>query len=92
MSTRVQVILDEQEREIFRWHALREGLSLSAWLRKAAQDKIAGMRVHPIKTAQELERFFADCDAREQNLGDEPEWEEHLQLLSHSRTMGLPRP
>lgn len=32
MSIRVQVILDEQEREIFRWHALREGLSLSAWL------------------------------------------------------------
>ena len=38
--TRVQVLLEEQERGQFRREAEREGLSLSAWLRRAGQDRL----------------------------------------------------
>jgi len=38
--TRVQVLLEKQEREQFRREAEREGLSLSAWLRRAGQDRL----------------------------------------------------
>ena len=41
MATRVQVILDEAEREAFRAIAEQEGLSLSAWLRQAGKDRLA---------------------------------------------------
>ena len=36
MATRIQVVVDEVEREAFREQAEREGVSLSAWLRAAA--------------------------------------------------------
>ena len=90
MSTRVQVILDEDEREIFRWHAQREGLSLSAWLRRAAQEKIATQKARRMTTIDDLKQFFADCDDRERGQGREPEWDEHLQVLLQSRSSGFP--
>ncbi len=38
--TRIQVLLDEAEREEFRRQAEREGVSLSAWLRRAARERL----------------------------------------------------
>ena len=40
MATRIQVIVEEAEREAFRSVAEQEGLSLSAWLRQAGKDRL----------------------------------------------------
>lgn len=88
MSTRVQVILEEQERELFRWHAQKEGLSLSAWLRRAAQDRVAAQKPKRITTVEQLTEFFADCDSLESSRR-EPEWSEHVEVLQKSRTGGM---
>lgn len=86
MTIRVQVILDEADREAFRRRAEMDGLSLSAWLRQAGREKLAAHQPSPIKTPAELRAFFAACDTREQ--GREPEWEEHLAVMDRSRSSG----
>jgi hypothetical protein len=87
MSKRVQVVLDEEERETFRRVAEREGLSLSAWLREAAREKLASSeRRSIIKTPDELRRFFAMC--RESEKGIEPDWERHKAVIERSRRSG----
>jgi len=87
MPIRVQVLLDEVEREAFRALARREGLSLSAWLRKAGKEKLlAKEQRKSIYDKDSLERFFVACDA--QGHGNEPDWEDHLKVIDSSRTSG----
>lgn len=87
MAVRIQVLLDDLEREAFRAEAEREGMSLSAWLRKAGHERLAGARPPTIRNLDELRTFFAGCDAREQ--GDEPHWSEHLAMIEESKKAGL---
>jgi hypothetical protein len=86
VTTRVQVILDEDEKEVFQHRARTEGLSLSAWLRKAGQEMIE-KRTEKITSQEDLDAFFAACDARER--GVEPDWEEHLAVIERSRRSGM---
>lgn len=88
--TRIQVIVDEREREVFRAQAEAEGMSLSAWVREAARERIRRQRPERMRTSADLQRFFAACDAREQ--GREPDWDEHLEVITSSRVDGLPAP
>ncbi len=85
MSTRVQVIMADEEKELFQYRANREGLSLSSWLRKAGQEMLR--RQAPVTTEEELARFFAACDAREKGI--EPDWNEHLATIERSRRSGI---
>jgi hypothetical protein len=81
--TRVQVILDEAEKEAFRHVAREEGMSLSAWLRRAGRERLSARRGRPrIRTVKDLRAFFAACDRRER--GREPDWEEHLAVIERS--------
>lgn len=84
MSTRVQVILNAEEKEIFQRRASREGLSLSSWLRRAGQEMLKQEK--RTMTREDLDAFFAACDAREE--GVEPDWEEHLAVLEASKRSG----
>ena len=87
MPVRVQVILDEAERERFRREAVREGLSLSAWMRRAARERLAaGKSARRLRTLDDLDAFFGECDARER--GREPDWEEHRRVIERSRRAG----
>ena len=86
MSTRVQVILDEADREVFRRRAEAEGLSLSAWLRQAGRDRLAAQPQPKLATPKDLRAFFARCDVREK--GREPEWREHLEVIERSKRSG----
>ena len=87
MAKRVQVILDEEEREAFRELADRQGLSLSAWLREAGRAGLAAAKSGAaIKTVEELRRFFSEIDDREQ--GVEPDWEQHKSVIERSATSG----
>ena len=83
--SRVQVVISEEERERFRGQARREGLSLSAWLRAAARERLAKACERPgIQTTEALDAFFQQCDEREK-AGSEPDWEEHLKVITSSR-------
>jgi len=86
MTTRVQVILDEAERESFRQRARAEGLSLSAWLRKAGRDRLSARSATALGGVRALREFFASCDVREK--GREPDWREHLEVIEASRKRG----
>jgi len=85
--TRVQVLLDEDEKQKFERHARREGLSLSAWLREAGTTRLKNQSTaRKIVNPADLRAFFAACDAEES--GREPDWEEHLATLEHSKMHG----
>lgn len=84
MATRVQVILEEEEKELFQHRARHEGLSLSSWLRQAGQEKLN--EKPRIMTKEDLDAFFAACDAREE--GVEPDWMEHLETIERSTLSG----
>jgi hypothetical protein len=87
MSKRVQVVLEEEEREKFRRMAESEGMSLSAWLREAAKEKLASSkRRRVLKTAEELERFLDMC--RQSEEGVEPDWEQHKKVIERSTRSG----
>jgi hypothetical protein len=84
--TRVQVLLEEAEREQFRRQAEREGLSLSAWLRRAGRERLRSPQGRRLSTVRELREFFREVDAREK--GREPDWDEHLAVMARSRASG----
>jgi hypothetical protein len=88
MSTRIQVVVEEAEREAFRAQAEREGVSLSAWLREAGHRRLRDDRPR-LDTVESVRAFFDSRPARE---GDEPGWEEQKEAISRSRTAGLPPP
>jgi hypothetical protein len=83
---RVQVLLEESEQEHFRQQAEREGLSLSAWLRQAGQERLRSRRGRRLSTLRDLRDFFRVVDAREK--GREPDWNEHLAVIERSRASG----
>lgn len=84
MTARIQVVLSERERELFRRQAKAEGLSLSAWFKRAAYERLAGSRAtRGFGSAEDLQAFFERCDQREK--GREPDWEEHLEVIERSR-------
>jgi hypothetical protein len=77
MATRIQVVVDEAEREAFRREAEREGLSLSAWLRELGRARVAAERPK-IRTVDEFHAFLDRLPARE---GDEPDWDEAKRII-----------
>lgn len=86
MSIRIQIVLDPTEREAYRRAASREGLTLSAWLRRAARERLRKAESRPISSPDDLRTFFQACDAREQ--GVEPDWADHLAVMDGSRRSG----
>ncbi len=86
---RIQVIVGAEERELFRQRAKQEGLSLSAWLRAVAQERLKEGNSHQsFRTPEELQAFFVDCDKRESHKELEPDWESHLSVIQESRAKG----
>jgi len=84
MKARVQVLMDPSQREDFRRLARESGMSLSAWLLRAASEKAAvADKRDSLDGAKALRAFFASCRSREE--GAEPEWQEHLRVIEASR-------
>ena len=87
---RVQLVIPDEDRDRFSHQARSEGLTLSAWLRAAARERLeARQRVVPFESPAELERFFRTCDTLE-GPGTEPDWHEHLAVINESRRRGTP--
>ena len=83
---RVQVLVEPAEQEQFRRQAEREGLSLSAWLRQAGQERLGARRNRRLDSLRDLKAFFRAADAREK--GREPDWEDHEAVIARSRASG----
>ena len=88
MSTRIHIVLDPEDKARFRAQAEREGKSLAAWLREAAEDRIRATRERKsLRSRDALEAFFQTCDARESR--PEPDWAEQKEVLGRSRLRDL---
>ena len=87
MADRIHLVLDPAEKERFRAAASREGKNLSAWLREAAEERLAASQTERgLRTPEDLAAFFRRCDERE--LGREPDWEVHRQVIERSIRSG----
>ena len=84
---RVQLVIPDEDRYRFVQQARREGMTLSAWLRAAASDRLAErQRSEPFESPADLEEFFRRCDALA-GPETEPDWGEHLDVTA-SRSRG----
>ena len=87
---RIHLIVSEPDRTRYAAAARREGLTVSAWLRAAAADRLDRFASsEPFRTDDDVWRFFADRDAGV-GCGTEPDWEQHLDVIRASRGRGAP--
>ena len=85
---RVQLVIPDEDRDRFVHQARTEGMTLSAWLRSAARQRLEQQqRFHAFKSQEDLEGFFRACDALE-GSGREPDWKEHQAAIDESRRRG----
>ncbi len=90
---RIQVILSESEAARLKGQAARDGSSLSAWMREAALSRLEQSgNARTLHNREDLETLFQSCDQRHGELGHEPDWEDHLNILEGSRTKDLSLP
>ena len=90
---RVQVVIPDDDRDKFAQQAKEEGLSLSAWLRAAARERLRaaekGARDERGKDHYivDVTAFFRNIDARNEaeGMGPEPDWEEHKRVITTLR-------
>ena len=89
---RVQMVMPDADKDRYVHQAQREGMSLSAWLRAAARDRLVNReRTARITTVEEAREFWRWCDERA-GPGRELDWEEYLEILNESKLRGLPQP
>ena len=88
---RVQLVMSDDDRDSYVHQARREGMSLSAWLRAAARERLERrQRVRQFESPEEVEEFFRSCAALE-GPETEPDWSEHLRVMGESRGRGAAR-
>ncbi len=87
MSTRIHLVLAEAEKALYEQAARKEGLTLSAWLREAASEKLARDIPPTLASVEALRAFFRECDDREEGL--EPDWDAHRKVIEASRLDGV---
>lgn len=88
MSARIHLVLAEAEKALYEEAARKEGMTLSAWLREAASEKLEKDGPPKLTSAETLSAFFKECEDRED--GREPDWEAHRQVIEESRRDGVP--
>ncbi len=85
---RVQILIPDDDRDRLVHQARKEGMTLSAWLRTAAHQRLAAQqRSQPFESSNDIEAFFRQCDALE-GPETEPDWGEHLAVIDESRKRG----
>ena len=85
---RVQLVMPDEDRDRFVHQARREGMSLSAWLRAAARERLETKQsVKQFQAPEDVEEFFRACAALD-GPETEPDWSEHLRVMNESRGRG----
>ena len=86
---RVQLVMSDDDRERFVDQARQEGMSLSAWLRAAARERLEKRQsVKQFESPEDVEEFFKSCAALD-GPDVEPDWDQHLRVLNESRGRGI---
>ena len=86
---RVQLVMPDADRDRFVDQARREGMSLSAWLRAAARERLeTRQRVKLFEFPDDVKEFFQYCAALD-CPETEPDWSEHLRVMNESRGTGV---
>ena len=86
---RVQLVMPDADRDRFVHQAQQEGMSLSAWLRAAARERLeARQRVKVFESPDDVKEFFRSCAALD-GPETEPDWDEHLRVMNESRGTGV---
>lgn len=87
MAERIQVLLEPGEKARLSRIAREAGLSLSAWMRRAALERaMSGEKAGRIDKLKTLRSFFEASDRAEP--GDEPSWSTHEAVIERSRRQG----
>lgn len=82
---RVQLIIPDEDRDRFVHQARLEGMTLSAWLRAAAEERLREKEnLKPFASSADVRDFFLTSDERDSG-SPEPDWEEHLETLRKSK-------
>lgn len=85
---RVQLIVPDEDRDRFVHQATREGMTLSAWLRAAARERLATQERRSLfESVADVDEFFRRCDEAE-GVGAEPDWADHQRQIEDSRRRG----
>ncbi len=86
---RVQLVIPDADKDRYVNQARREGMSLSAWIRAAAHDRLE-KRNNSVRrmSVDQLHEFWELCDSRP-GPEHEPDWEEHLKVINESRAKGF---
>jgi hypothetical protein len=90
--SRIHFLVDGEDKLRYEGQAAREGMSLGAWLREAAEERYrASQATQLFSSVDELDTFFAECDSGSEHGGPsrEPDWAEHQRVLDSSRRGGL---
>ena len=86
---RVQLVIPDADRDRFVHQARQEGMSLSAWLRAAARERLeASRRVTLFESPDDVREFFRSCTGLD-GPETEPDWDEHLRVMNQSRGKGV---
>ena len=88
---RVQLVMPDDDRDRFVHQARQEGMSLSAWMRAAAHERLETCQsVNLFESPEDVKEFFRSCATLE---GPETEldWSEHLRVMNESRGRGVAR-
>ena len=87
---RVQLVIPDEDRDRFVHQVRTKGMTLSAWLRAAARDRLEKrQRTKSFESAADVEAFFPWCDTLERPE-PEPDWEERLAVINRSRSSERP--
>ena len=86
---RVQLIIRDEDKSRFIHQARKEGLTLSAWLRAAADERLERQScIDPFESIADMKEFFCKCDKLESHK-IESDWEQHLFVLQDARNKGM---
>ncbi len=86
---RVQLVVPDADRDRFVDQARREGMSLSAWIRAAARERLeTRQRVKLFESPDDVKEFFRYCASLD-GPETEPDWSEHLRVMNESRGTGV---
>ena len=77
---RVQLVIPDADRDRYVYQAQREGMTFSAWLRAAAEERLAKQQPKRFESVEELREFFRECNERA-GPGREPDWEESKRVI-----------
>ena len=89
---RVQLIIPDEDRDRFVHQARLEGMTLSGWLRAAAEERLEHReRLKPFTSSGEVREFFLDHDESGSDES-EPDWEDQLKTLHDSKMPEIQKP